>query len=112
MEMAPNMVTTKGKDAIKASHDQMMKSGMKFVSVEFTPMEVVAGGTVGHVIGTYDMTISVPQMGNVQDKGKYITLWAQQPDGKWKVRAETWNSDMPMPSMDQAPAKKGDMKKK
>jgi hypothetical protein len=44
-------------------------------------------------------------MGDVKDKGKYITLWHQQADGAWKVRAETWNTDMPMPSMEKSKSK-------
>lgn len=109
MEMAPNMAMAKGKAAIKEFNDQMMKGGMKITAVTFTPIEIEAGGNMGHVIGTYDMTVNVPQMGDVKDKGKYITIWAQGADKKWKVRAETWNSDMPVPSME-PPAK--DAKKK
>jgi ketosteroid isomerase-like protein len=32
-------------------------------------------------------------MGNINDNGKYMTVWEKQSDGSWKVKAETWNSD-------------------
>lgn len=108
LEMAPNMSMGKGKDAIKAMQQQMMASGMKMTAVSFTTMELQAAGKIAYEIGTYDMTIAVPQMGDVKDKGKYMALWHQQPDGTWKVRAETWNSDMPLPSME---PKKEEMQK-
>ncbi|HUI64799.1 MAG TPA: DUF4440 domain-containing protein [Bacteroidota bacterium] len=99
LEMAPNMTMAKGKDAIKAMQDQMMKSGMKMTSVSFSPIDLQAGGTIAYEIGTYDITATMASMGEMKDHGKYLTIWHQQPDGTWKVRAETWNSDMPMPSM-------------
>ena len=99
LEMAPNMTMAKGKDAIKAMQDQMTKSGMKMTAVSFSPIDLQAGGTIAYEIGSYDITVTMPSTGDVKDHGKYLTIWHQQPDGTWKVRAETWNTDMPMPSM-------------
>jgi len=99
MEMGPNMETAKGKDAIKAQQDQMSKSNMKMTDVNLTTTELKAAGDIAYELGTYSMTITMPPMGEVKDHGKYIAIWHQQADGSWKVRAETWNSDMPMPSM-------------
>jgi uncharacterized protein (TIGR02246 family) len=110
MEMAPNMAVVKGKDAIKGFWEQMMKSGMKMTAVEFTPVDVQAGGAIAYEIGTYDMTMTAGTMGEMKDKGKYITLWREQADGTWKVSAETWNTDMPMPSMEKSTAKKSGTK--
>jgi ketosteroid isomerase-like protein len=106
MEMAPNMATAKGKDAIKAMWTQMMSSGVKFTSVEFTTLDLKADGSIGYEIGTYDMSISTPDMGDIKDKGKYISVWHQLPDGTWKLTADTWNSDMPMPAMEKPGGKK------
>jgi len=99
MEMAPNMAMAKGKDAIKAIQEQMTKSGMKVTAVNFTTTELQAGGSIAYELGTYDLTMTTPPMGEVKDHGKYVAIWHQQQDGTWKVRAETWNSDTPMPGM-------------
>jgi len=124
MEMAPNMAIAKGKDAIKAMQDQMMKSGMKVTAVTFSTTDLQAGGTIAYELGTYDMTMTMPPMGEIKDHGKYVAIWHQQADGTWKVRAETWNSDMPMTAMGEKseemkkeemkkePMKKSDMMKK
>jgi len=32
------------------------------------------------------------------DKGKYVTVYRKQPDGKWKVVADIFNSDLPAPA--------------
>ena len=105
MEMPPNMPAVKGKDAIKAFYEQMMKSEMKMTAVDFTTVDLQASGTIAHEIGTYDMSMSAGKMGAMKDKGKYIALWREQADGTWKVTAETWNTDMPMPAMEKSKSK-------
>jgi uncharacterized protein (TIGR02246 family) len=112
MEMAPNMATIKGKEAIKGFWEKMSKSGMKMTAVEFTPMDIQAGGMIAYEVGTYDMTMSTGKMGEMNDKGKYITLWREQADGTWKVAAETWNTDTPLPAVVKASGKKADAKHK
>jgi ketosteroid isomerase-like protein len=112
MEMAPNMPTMTGKAAIRQFQEQMMQAGMKMTAVEFKTVDLEAGGKVAYEIGTYDMTISMPKMGDVQDRGKYVAIWRQQSDGSWKVHAETWNTDMPLPSMEPMGEKKEEMKGK
>jgi ketosteroid isomerase-like protein len=109
MEMPPNMPAIKGREAVKAFQESMSKTGMKFNKVTFTTTELQAGGKVGYEVGTYDMTITMAPMGEMQDAGKYIALWNQQADGSWKLHAEMWSSDKPMPKMgdmEQAPSNK------
>jgi ketosteroid isomerase-like protein len=110
LEMAPNSPVFKGKDNILAFEQQMMKSGMKFNAVEFQTLELTADGKIAYEIGSYNMTITMPPMGEVKDAGKYIALWRQQADGSWKVHAETWNTDMPMPPPPTAKEEKGKKK--
>ena len=110
MEMAPNMAVIKGKDAIKAFMEQMMKSEMKMTAVNFTTVDLQASGTIAYEIGTYDMSMSAGKMGEMNDKGKYISVWREQADGTWKLVAETWNTDKPMPVMEKS--KKADAKHK
>ena len=112
MEMPPNMVMVKGKDAIKAYWEQSTKAGMKMSAVEFNSVDVQASGTLAYEIGTYDMAMTAGKMGEIRDRGKYISLWREQADGTWKVAAETWNTDMPMPAVEKSSAKKTDSKHK
>ena len=98
LEMPPNAPVIKGKEGILAFQQQMTKSGMKFNSVAFQTTELTADGKSAYEIGTYDMTITMPPMGEMKDNGKYIALWRQQADGSWKVHAEMWSTNNPLPS--------------
>jgi hypothetical protein len=55
--------------------------------------------------------MSAGKMGEMKDQGKYVALWREQADGTWKLSAETWNTDMPMPAMEKS-TKKADSKHK
>ena len=111
LSMPPNTSMLKGKEAIQKHTAEMMKSGMKFSNVKFTTVEIEAGGKVAYEVGSYEMDISMPVLGNMKDKGKYVAIWKQQADGSWKVHAEMWNTDTPLPSMDKPTAKKAVAKK-
>jgi uncharacterized protein (TIGR02246 family) len=111
-EMPPNMPMIKGKDAIKTFYEQMMKSGMKMTSVEFNVIDVQASGTMAYSIGTYDMSMSVGKTGGMKDNGKLVDIWKQQTDGTWKVTAETWNTDKPLPVVEKPKTKKAEAKHK
>ena len=108
LEMGPNMPVIKGKDNILAFQQQMTKSGLKFNAVEFQTVELTADGKSAYEIGSYNMTLTMPPMGEVKDRGKYIALWRQQEDGSWKVHAEMWSTDLPA----QMPAAKDEKGKK
>ncbi len=92
-----------GKPAIKEFFGKMMGMGMKFKDVKFTNVDVTAAGKYVHDVGMYEMTMEIPGMGAMTDKGKYINIYERGADGKLKIKYETWNTDTepPMP----APAK-------
>jgi ketosteroid isomerase-like protein len=111
-ELNPGMAMIKGKAAILAAQNGMMKSGMKIMAVSMNQVDLQASGKLATEIGTYEMTIWMPQIASVTDHGKYITLWRQQADGSWKVYADSYNSDTPMAPMNQDADKKDATKKK
>ena len=98
VQLPPNAPMNKGKEAIKKFMNDMMASGMKVTEASFSPMNVEASGNVAYEVGTYDFAASVPGMGDMKESGKYIATWKQQADGSWKVAAETWNTNTPMPA--------------
>lgn len=85
----------KGLEACKASSQQMMESGMKITNFKSTNEEVLVSGNFVVDIGTYEITMNLPQMGDMpwSDHGKYMTVWEMQDDGSMLVVAETWNTD-------------------
>lgn len=89
-----------GKAEIRKAADEMIKSGFKITSFEPTTLKVIPEGNMITEIGTYKIkgTMSGTE---VNDHGKYLTIWEKQPDGSLKIKVETWNSDInPMQQSD------------
>jgi ketosteroid isomerase-like protein len=86
----------KGLDACKESYKKMNESGMKMTAFKSTVTDVMRSGNFVVDIGTYEITMTMPQMGGMPwtDHGKYMTIWEMQDDGSLKVKVETWNTDV------------------
>ncbi len=95
---------SEGKAAIRKASEEMAKTGVKFNSFVPTTLKVIANGNLITEIGTYKISVSMPNMDKpMEDHGKYLTIWEKQSDGSLKVKVETWNSDVdPMSMMNQA----------
>jgi ketosteroid isomerase-like protein len=87
----------KGKDAILESDKKDMGS-MKTESFKTTPTDVYGSGDLVYEIGTYDISFTPPNTTTaMNDHGKYLNIWQKQGD-TWKIKVNTWNSDVnPMP---------------
>lgn len=100
---------TKGIEACKKASEEMMSSGMKMTAFKSTVTDIVQAGNLVVDIGTYEITMMLPQMGDIpwSDHGKYMTIWEKQDDGSLKVKVETWNTDVnpweEMQKMEKAP---------
>jgi ketosteroid isomerase-like protein len=56
----------------------------------------LSGGPEGVIEeGTY---ATLDAAGTTLDRGKFIALWRQDVDGRWKLYREIWNSDLPRSS--------------
>lgn len=86
----------KGLDACKESYKKMNEAGMKMTAFKSTVTDIMQSGNLVVDIGTYEITMMVPQMGDQpwSDHGKYMTIWEMQDDGSLKVKVETWNTDV------------------
>jgi len=85
----------KGIDACIESSNQMMASGVVISAFKSTNTDIMVSGDFIVDIGTYEITMTLPQMGDMPytDNGKYMTIWETQDDGALIVVAETWNTD-------------------
>lgn len=90
MVLPPNrpMVTSKAgvRDLWKGFLDSLTD-----ISWKTTRVEIAQSGDMGYLIGTYAMTMK----DGTKDAGKYCEVWKKQADGKWKVAADTFSSDLP-----------------
>ena len=86
----------KGIEACKESAKKMEESGMKMTAFKMTVTDIIQSGNLVIDIGTYELTMTMPQMGDMpwDDNGKYMTIWEMQDDGSLKVKVETWNTDV------------------
>jgi uncharacterized protein (TIGR02246 family) len=99
----------RGKNAILEGNKKDFASGMKFRSFNGKTTDVFGSGDITCEIGTYELSFTAPNMTTeMKDHGKYLNIWQKQSDGSWKLRADTWNSDVNPMSMNQAGAKSKD----
>ncbi len=52
-------------------------------------------GDLAYDVGVYTMTVPSANGSHRLDRGKYLTVWRQQPNGDWKIVADCWSSDLP-----------------
>jgi ketosteroid isomerase-like protein len=79
---------------------------------EAIQLKVMVNGNLITEIGTYKISMSMPNMDNpIDDHGKYLTIWEKQKDGSLKVKVEIWNSDVDHMSMMNQMGQKGTDKK-
>ncbi len=86
-----------GKAAIRAAMVPFLADPNFSLTFHSTRSMASKGGDMVYSQGTYTMTMTNPKTKKVMtDKGKYLTVYAKQPDGSWKAVADTFNSDSPM----------------
>ena len=85
---APGMPAASGTAAIRTMFTQMMAMPGISLTWAATRAEVAASGDVGYTVGTYQTSV-----GGAKEKGKYVTVWAKQADGQWKVKEDIFNAD-------------------
>jgi len=84
-----------GIETFRQSHDQMAAAGMKVLSFESAPTNAWQAGDQVIEIGTFEIELQMPGMPqNIEDKGKYLTIYERDGEGALKIKVETWNTDM------------------
>lgn len=95
--LVPNEPLASGKEAIRKMADEMFAMPGFTVKWQPTMVKVASCGDWGYSIGTYEMSVNGPDGKPVNDNGKYMTVWKKQADKSWKVAADMFNSDLPLP---------------
>lgn len=59
-------------------------------------VETAKSGEIGYTRGAYTLTMTDPKTKRVlSEKGKYVTVYAKQADGSWKIIEDISNPDAP-----------------
>ena len=89
--MPPNQPTIRGRTEVKS----WMEAFPKVTEAEFEIDEVEGLGDFAFVRGRYSLTMEIEGApGPVQDRGKFIEIRERQPDGRWLLARDIFNSDL------------------
>jgi len=85
----------KGMDALKEQTEKQKEHPMNMKTFKITSTDVWVSGMFVVDIGTYSLTMEMPDApgGEIKDQGKYLTLFEIQKDGSLLMKADTWNTD-------------------
>lgn len=90
--MPPGGPAVKGRSAVVASLAVLPKT----TELNLTLDEIDGRGDLAYVRGSYSMTVEIPGSSEpVKDKGKFLEIRRKQPDGRWLIAVDIFNSDFP-----------------
>ena len=82
--------------AIKETLVQMMADPNFSMKLTTVKVEAAKSGEVGYTRGVYTMKMTDPASKKVvSETGKYVTVYAKQADGSWKMVDDILNADAP-----------------
>jgi ketosteroid isomerase-like protein len=95
--MAPGNARAVGHDAIRTLLEKesagLQAAGLALVATDDD--KAAASGDLGHHSGSF---VVKDAAGTVVDSGNYLAVMQRQPDGKWLMIRDIWNSDRPPPA--------------
>jgi ketosteroid isomerase-like protein len=95
--LAPNEAMVTGKEAIRKMVAGFFATPGFAMTWQPTKVEAARSGDFGYSLGTYELSVNDPKGVPMTDRGKYLTVWKKQANGSWKVAADMFNSDLPVP---------------
>ena len=92
--MPPNVLSRIGKDQIMSAIKDEISMG--FTDLKFVENDIKIFGTLAYDEGSYSLKIK-SDIGEIigNDFGKYLVVWEKQNDGRWLMKKDIWNSNLP-----------------
>ncbi len=94
--LRPNHPAVRGTAAIREFFFAALDSG--FGEVELDPLRVDIVGDVAYEAGRCKMLVPVVVGKRREERGKYLTVLARQPNGEWRIVSDCWSSDLSLMS--------------
>ena len=92
--MLPNGPVVEGRVALQ----EFLEPFPPMTQFEATIVQIDGRGDLAFVRGTHSETYIVEGTPEpIHDTLKHVEIWRKQPDGKWLVAVQIWNSDLPLP---------------
>ena len=92
--MPPNIDIAKGKVAIKKAISDEISAGA--TDLVFTTINMYGNEEFVTEVGRYSLNVKNEGEIVMSDTGKYIVLWEQVSKNNWLMKADIWNSDLPI----------------
>jgi uncharacterized protein (TIGR02246 family) len=93
MIMPPNVPAMKGREVWS-----QMFTGATFTEFNPTLIEVHGYGDIAYGRGTVMLTFQFEGVEEpISESTKWISIFRKQPDGRWLIAVDIWNSDQPLP---------------
>ncbi len=91
--MPPNFEPIRGREGTQKFWDGAIKMGVK--EAVLRTVELNEKGDTVEEVGNYTLKIQPEGQDSFEDRGKYVVLWKQGTDGKWRLHRDIWNSSLP-----------------
>ena len=92
--MPPNIDMAKGKVSIKKAISDEISAGA--TDLAFTTINMYGNEDFVTEVGRYSLNVKNEGEIVMSDSGKYIVLWEQVSKNNWLMKADIWNSDLPI----------------
>ena len=92
--LPPNAPMVHGKTAIRAGWAKLIGNPGFTIDWQINKVEVARSSDLAYTIYTYQMALDGANGKPIIDQGKDMAVWKKQPDGAWKMVADTFNSDL------------------
>ena len=90
---SPKVPMVQGKDNIRKGWQQMLALPGPGLTFTTSGVEVAHSGDLAWEYGAYEFSTADANGKITTEKGKYVTIWKKQPDGAWRVAADSTNPD-------------------
>ena len=92
--MPPNIDMVKGKMSIKKAISDEISAGA--TDLVFKTLNMYGNEEFVTEVGRFSLNIKNEGEIVISDSGKYVVLWEQVSKNNWLMKADIWNSDLPI----------------
>ena len=92
--MPPHINMVKGKESIKKAISDEISAGS--TDLVFTTLDMYGNEEYVTEVGRFLLNVKDEGEIVMTDSGKYIVLWEQVSKNNWLMKADIWNSDLPI----------------
>ena len=85
----------KGKAAIREEWQHIL--AIPNFTNQTTTQDVKVSGDLAYTYGVYRSKMMGENGKPVEEPGKFVTVWRREPDGKWRIVLDTYNTDIMPP---------------